>query len=148
MARELKSKYFSLGEFTFSQTAVRHGINNEPSQEHFNNLQSLVTNILDPLREILGRPIRISSGYRSPDLNKKVGGASTSQHCFGQAADIVVPGMTVDQVVKAIRDSKLPYDQLIHEFGSWTHVSYGGKNRRQALAATLVNGRTNYSALA
>lgn len=146
---QLQSKYFTLDEFTFSNTAVRKGIKNDPSPEHLANLQALVTNILDPLREFIGKPIRITSGYRSPSLNKAVNGSATSQHCFGQAADIQVPGMSVDEVVAAVRKAKLPYDQLIHEFNSWTHVSYDPKrDRRVALRATTIGGKTQYSNLA
>lgn len=141
----LKSKYFTLKEFTFSQTAARRGIPNEPNLIHLANIQRLVTNVLDPLRELLDRPIRITSGYRSSQLNIAVGGSKTSQHCYGEAADIVVPGMTVDQVVEAIIQSGLPFDQLIHEFGDWTHVSYGPRNRRQILRAHHVGSKTVYS---
>lgn len=142
----LNSKYFTLEEFTFSSTAVRKGINNKPDLIHLANLQALVTNILDPLREALGKPIRITSGYRSPALNKAIGGSTTSQHSLGMAADIQVPGVSVDDVVKKIIELKLPYDQLIHEFGEWTHVSFDPeRGRRQELAATRVNGKTRYS---
>lgn len=147
MATVVRAKYFTMGELTFSQTAVRRGISNVPSEQHVANLQALCDNILDPLRERLGRPIRISSGYRSPQLNIAVGGSKTSQHCYGEAADIVVPGMSVDEVVRAIVDSGLPYDQLIHEFGQWTHVSYGPRNRRQVLSAKHTASGTKYAPL-
>lgn len=144
-----RARHFSLEEFTLSQTAVRRGIPNDPTPEHLANLEALCANILDPLRDCIGRPIKITSGYRSPALNKAVKGSSTSQHCYGQAADIQVPGLSVDEVVAAIRQAKLPFDQLIHEFGSWTHVSYSGERcRGQCLCATKVAGKTKYANLA
>jgi hypothetical protein len=142
----LKATHFTLEEFLVSQTAVQKGIDNSPSDEHLANLQALVTHVLDPLRKLLGRPIIINSGYRSPSLNWAVGGVPDSQHALGMAADFRVSGMSVDEVVEATRKSGLPFDQLIHEFGSWTHISYDPrKHRRQVLRATKVNGRTHYS---
>ena len=87
----------------------------------------------------------MSSGFRSKQVNRLVGGADASQHTFGEAADITIPGLTNDQIVEAIRKAKLPYDQLIEEFGSWVHVSYGPRNRRQVLRARKVNGKTVYT---
>lgn len=144
----LNSKFFTLDELTLSHVAVRRGIANVPDRVQLDNLQLLVSNILDPLREHLGRPVVVNSGFRNAAVNKAVGGSATSQHIAGQAADIVVPGMNPSQVIEAIRDLGLPFDQLIHEFGSWTHVSYSSHNRRQVLKAAIVNGRTKYSALA
>lgn len=142
----LRATHFTLDEFLVSQTASIQGIDNSPSQEHFDNLQALVEFVLDPFREMLGKPIIINSGYRSPALNRAVGGVTTSQHSRGQAADFIVRGMTVDQVVKAMRHSGLPFDQLIHEFGRWTHVSYDPSlHRREVIRAITVNGRTQYS---
>jgi len=136
---------FSLDEMTFSQTAVRQGIRNEPDAQEIEALRALVTNVLDPLRDHLGKPVNVSSGFRSGTLNRAIGGASTSQHCLGQAADINVPGMSVAEVVAVIRKLKLPFDQLIDEFGSWVHVSYSPRNRRQVLIARTVGGKTVYS---
>ncbi len=137
-------RYFTLEELIFSQTAVRKGISNIPDATQAANLQALVKHVLDPLRAHLGRPIVVSSGFRSPRLNAAIGGVSTSQHCFGQAADIVVPGMAVADVVQAARDLRLPFDQLIDEFGSWTHISYGPRHRRQVLSARQSAGKTHY----
>lgn len=138
-------KYFTLEEMTHSQQATRKGLDNTPGPNEVKNLKELVKNVLDPLRESLNKPIVVSSGYRSPAVNKAVGGASSSQHRYGEAADITVPGMTVAQVIKAIKKLGLPYDQVIDEWGSWVHVSYGPRNRRQHLLARTVAGKTVYT---
>ena len=139
------SKHFTLDEFTFSQTAVRAGIDNTPSPAVILNLQNLCNNLLEPLRERVG-PIRITSGYRSSLVNSRVGGAANSQHLYGEAADIVVPGMSVYDVACLVRD-EFNYDQVIQEFGRWTHVSLRmlpTQNRRMPLTAMIKNGKTVY----
>lgn len=121
----LLSPNFTLAEMTRSQTAVRLQLNNDvlfDSPEYL-ALQALCENILEPIRAHFGA-IHIDSGYRSPAVNKAVGGASTSQHCKGEAADILIPGIAVRDVSIWVRDSALPFDQLIWEFDAWTHVSY------------------------
>lgn len=139
-------KYFTLEEMTRSQTAARRGLPNQPTAKQLESLKALVRNVLDPLREALGRPVNISSGFRSEAVNKAVGGSSSSQHRYGEAADIVVPGLTVEQVVARIRSLNLPFDQLIDEFGSWVHVSHGPRHRREVLRARRdFNGRTIYT---
>jgi len=139
-------KYFTLEEMTRSQAAARRGLDNSPNSNQLESMKALVRNILDPLREALGRPVNINSGFRSEAVNKAVGGAASSQHRFGEAADIVVPGMTVEQLVARIRALKLPFDQVIDEFGSWVHVSYGPRQRRQVLRARrATNGQTTYT---
>lgn len=131
---------FELDEFCQSDTAVRLGIDMTPTPVVQQSLQALVQHILQPLRDALGKPIRITSGYRPLRLNTMIGGARTSQHVLGQAADIRVDGMTVKEVCQAIIAASLPFDQLIHEFGSWTHVSYNqnGQQRGEVLTATHV----------
>lgn len=130
-------KYFSIAELTKSDTANKLKINNNPTKEIENNLNQLVDNILDPLRESYGEPIIVSSGYRCSQLNKAVGGASTSQHTKGQAADIHTKSNTKEDNKKLfdlIKSLKLPFDQLIDEYGyKWVHVSYSSRNRRQIL---------------
>ena len=130
-------KYFTLHELTKSATASRKGIDNTPTEDVKGNLELLVEKILDPLREAWGAPIIVTSGYRCPKLNKAVGGAKTSQHMKGQAADIrTVSDKPADnkKLFDKIRELKLPYDQLIDEFNyNWVHVSYGPRNRRQIL---------------
>lgn len=130
------SQHFTLDELTISESADRLGLDNTPNNEALLNLRRLAA-FLEEVRKVLGKPIRINSAYRSPEVNKAVGGSATSQHCFGCAADIRVNDMTPDQVVRAIIAAKLPYDQVIREFDRWTHVSIpnkpSGKPRKMAL---------------
>lgn len=140
-------KHFTLAELTVSQEATRRGIPNDPDAQSLANLQLLVRHVLDPLRDALG-PVSISSGYRSPRVNKLVGGASSSQHVMGQAADFTVSGMTPMEVVDRIRAMGLPVDQCIQEFGRWVHVSYSDRHRRQFLRARRnAIGKTIYEAI-
>ena len=130
------SENFTLEEMIASETAARHHIDQTPSNDVLMNLRRLAL-FLEDVRKLLGKPIQISSAYRSPLANEAVGGKKTSQHCRGAAADIKVKGMTPDQVVRAIVKSGLQYDQVIREFDSWTHISISnGKDiapRKQAL---------------
>lgn len=128
-------------ELTHSATAVRKGIDNTPTAEVKANLTALVANVLDPLREAYGKPIVINSGYRSPRLNKLVGGVARSQHTKGQAADIRGTSATVAEnkkIFNLILKLGLPFDQLINEHGySWVHVSFKESgNRREVLHIT------------
>lgn len=131
-------KHFSIHELTTSATAVRLGINNTPDKTVTANLTALVDNVLDPLREAWGKPIIVSSGYRCPKLNKAVGGAASSQHILGQAADIHTVSdepKENKQLYDLIRKLNLPVDQCINEYGyNWIHVSYSPRNRRQYIA--------------
>lgn len=138
-------KNFYLSEFCRSDWAVRHGIIIDPPQHIITELRNLVVNVLDPLRAEIG-PIHVTSGYRPLVVNKGIGGSATSQHVLGQAADIQTEHMSVRQVFDTIRRMRLPYDQVIEEFGQWTHVSYGPRNRRQELIAHTVGGKTQYTA--
>jgi len=139
------SQHFSLDEFTFSQTAARKGIDNSPSPEAIAMMIALCEEVLEPLRAKLGRPIIVTSGYRSPGLNAMIGGSPNSQHCKGEAADVVVPGLSPLEVCRAIEQLGR-YDQLIHEFGRWCHVSWRGEelSRRETLTATHKDGRVVY----
>lgn len=116
------SPHFTLDEMTFSEIALRNGLSNAPDEATINNLKRLAE-LLEKVRALLNRPIRINSAYRSLNVNKLVGGQPNSQHCLGCAADIKVGDMTPDQVVKAIIHSDIPYDQIIREFDSWVHIS-------------------------
>lgn len=116
------SPHFTLAEFERSDTAVRHFISNSAPPRVIARLQVLCTTILEPLRERLG-PIQISSGYRSPEVNRRVGSSPGSQHVHGEAVDIVVAGRRPLEVCEIVVEMGLPFHQLIHEFGSWTHVS-------------------------
>lgn len=148
------SKHLSLAEVSRSETAKRKGINNTPSGEHLENFKKLAENIFEPIREHFAVPIHISSGYRSKELNASIGGASSSQHCSGEAIDIDMDGspsgVSNADVFKYIKDN-LNFDQLIWEFGSdsnpdWVHVSYEstGKQRKQILKAVKAGGKTSY----
>ena len=130
-------KYFTINELTKSSTAQRLHIDNNPTQEVKDNLNALIDNVLDPLRELYGKPIIVNSGYRSFKLNKAVGGAKNSQHLVGQASDIRTVQNTKEsnkELFELIKNSKLPFDQLINEYDyNWVHVSYSPRNRRQIL---------------
>lgn len=135
------SANFTLEEMLESQTARRKGINEQftPPEVVVANLRALCKNILQPLAEAVGKPIKISSGYRCQRLNKSVGGSTTSQHMIGEAADIqAISGMTNKQLFDKIKQLNLPFDQLIWEFGNdknpaWVHVSFGPRNRKQII---------------
>ncbi len=129
-------KYFTIAELCASSTATAKDIDNTPTPGITQNLERLVANVLDPLREAWGKPIVVTSGYRCPELNKAVGGAKNSHHMQGMAADIST-GNKVDnrRLFQKILDLGLPFTQLIDEKGfSWIHVSYDTSNlKRQVL---------------
>lgn len=143
------TKNFALEELTRSSKAKALKISNSPNAEQTSNLRALAEDLLQPLRDALGFPIKITSGLRVPALNKAVGGSATSQHTKGEAVDINVSGknkIIFDWIV-----NNLDYDQVIWEFGtdlepSWIHVSYKKNevNRNQKLKAIKQNGRTRY----
>ena len=144
------STNLSLSEVIRSESAKRNGISNMPTKEHIANFMLLAEKIFEPIREHFGVPIRISSGYRSKELNAKIGGSSSSQHCKGQAIDIDNDGTSITnkQIFDYIKDN-LPFDQLIWEFGNedncdWVHVSYVPNGRKQILKAFKMNGATKY----
>ena len=139
------SEHFELAEFLVSETAARRGIANEPTPEVIENLRRLCQLVLEPLRVKLARPVVITSGYRSPALNRAIGGSPTSHHMQGRAADLIVPGITPLAVCQAASQLKLPCVQIIHEFGRWTHLSVAISNERtQLLTAKLKQGKTVY----
>ncbi len=115
--------HFTLEELTASETAERNGWDNSPNDQELANLVRLAE-FLEQVKEVLaGKPIIISSGLRTKKVNDAVGSKDTSQHRIGCAADFRVPGMTPDEVVKAIVASGIGYDQVIREFDRWTHIS-------------------------
>jgi len=146
------SKNLSLAEVTRSETAKRRGVSNMPTEAHIANFKLLAEKVFQPIREHFAVPIHISSGYRSAALNKAIGGASSSQHCTGEAIDIDMDGTSVTNaaIFNYIKDN-LEFDQLIWEFGTdtnpdWVHVSYEstGKQRKQILKAIKKGGATSY----
>lgn len=130
-------KYFTISELCKSDTAKARGIDNTPTEEVKRNLEALIENVLDPLREAYGKPIYVNSGYRCPKLNKAVGGVSNSQHVKGQAADIDVNDTEENKKLYDYITKNLNFDQCLWENGgAWIHVSYkkDGNNRKQAFA--------------
>ena len=124
------TEHFTLEELT--ATSHRQ-FDNTPNEKELANLQKLAE-FLEQVKTLLdGKPIMINSAFRSKAVNDSVGSKDTSQHRLGYAADIRVPGMTPDQVVRALVASDLPFDQVIREFDAWTHVSISPSPRRQAL---------------
>ena len=148
------SKNLSLVEVTKSATAIKHGIANEPSSQHLTNLKAVATNIFQPCRDYFGKPLAVTSGYRSPKLNELIGGSKRSQHSKGEALDLdaqVYGGFTNAELFHYIKDN-LDFDQLIWEFGNdeepdWVHCSYTTENRREVLKAYKHNGKTRYDKL-
>ena len=139
------SAHVTLAEFENSPTATTHGINNKMSESQIASAKLLCENVFEPLRLYLNTPIKISSGFRSVQLNKMIKGSLTSQHTKGEAMDLQI-GANGFFFIK----TKLEFDQLIWEFGndenpSWVHVSFSSKNRKQVLKATKKNGKTIYS---
>ena len=146
------SKHISLREAIESYTAKRLGINNTPSDYHITNMVGIAENIFEPLRYWVGGPIKISSFFRSGDLNRAISGSKSSQHCEGRAMDIddTYGHKTNAEMYEYIKEN-LDFDQLIWEFGDdnnpdWVHVSYVSpeENRRRCLKAERVNGKTTY----
>jgi hypothetical protein len=139
--------HFSLEELTRSDTAVRLGIDNTPSDAILANLNVLAQGLeqVRALLNIFNRPVIISSGYRCPELNKALHGASNSAHMNGYAADFICPdfGTPLD-IVKRIAASDLQFDQVIQE-GTWVHISFDPKMRRDVLTAHFVNGVATYT---
>jgi zinc D-Ala-D-Ala carboxypeptidase len=132
------SPHFSLEEMTHSDVATRNGWDNTPDEATTVNLTRLAE-FLERVKVLLdNKPIMINSAYRSKQVNDAVGSKDTSQHRLGCAADIRVPGMTPDQVTKAIKESDLPFDQVIREFDSWTHVSVPNREGEQPRGMALI----------
>jgi len=146
------SENFSLAELVKSQTAVRKGINNEPGTAEIENLIHLAKNILQPVREHFGKPVIISSGYRSPELCEAIGSSAKSQHAKGEAADFEISGVDNKELATWI-SKNTEFDQLILEFydgvdpnSGWVHCSASKeKSRKQLLKAEKIEGRTVYT---
>lgn len=127
-------KYFTLYELCKSDTAKKQNIDNFPTWEVVDNLKELVTNVLDPLREMYGKPIIINSGYRSEALNKAVKGSNTSDHMSGRAADIDAGSIEENKKLFNYIKDNFEFDQLIDEKGlSWVHVSFRKNNNRKQI---------------
>lgn len=138
------SEHFSIEEMTASQSAARLGLDNIPSPEIIEQLRETAA-LLEQVRSLLGgKPITVTSGYRSSAVNVAAGGVATSAHCFGRAADFICPSFGSPLAVcKAISQSDIRFDQLIFEFGAWTHIAWSpGIPRRQVL--TIDGAGTRY----
>ena len=146
------SKHISNKEGVYSRTALRLNIDNTPTEEHKKNMRLLAKNIFEPLRAYVGGPIKINSFYRSPELNKAIGGSTKSQHCNGQAIDIDDTfGRATNAEMFEFIKQHLNFDQMIWEFGddknpNWVHVSYVSpqENRNRCLKAYKENNKTKY----
>jgi hypothetical protein len=145
------SENFTLSEMIKSDTALRYDMDNTPGDKETENLKLLAVNVLQKVRDHYKRGVKVNSGYRSPDVNAKVGGSRTSDHCQGQAADIEIPGVPNAELAEWIRDN-CEFRQLILEFytpgvpdSGWVHVSYvEGDNKKQVMTAMKENGKTVY----
>ncbi len=142
---------FTLSEMVKSDTALRHDMDNTPGEAEIANLKTLCEKVLQPVRDHFQTGVKVNSGFRHPEVNAKVGGSKTSDHCKGQAADIEIPGIANADLAVWIMDN-LEYTQLILEFytpgvpdSGWVHVSYDPANlKKQNLTATKRDGKTVY----
>jgi uncharacterized protein YcbK (DUF882 family) len=142
---------FTLSEMVKSETALRHNMDNTPGEAEIASLRLLCEKILQPVREHYGKGVKVNSGFRHPEVNAKVGGSKTSDHCKGQAADIEIPGVANADLAAHIVDT-YKFTQVILEFytpgvpdSGWVHVSYDPANlKNQVLTATKKDGKTVY----
>lgn len=142
---------FTLSEMVKSETALRHDMDNTPGEAEIASLRLLCEKILQPVREHYGKGVKVNSGFRHPEVNAKVGGSKTSDHCKGQAADIEIPGIPNADLALHIVDT-YKFTQVILEFytpgvpdSGWVHVSYDPANlKNQVLTATKKDGKTVY----
>ena len=150
--RLILSRHFTLEELTRTDNRDFIEKNHEEAMQYYDNLAKLCETVLEPVRELLGIPITITSGFRCEMLNSSIGGSPTSQHRFGEAADTVYSGHDLKAIYNEIAWSNIPYSQVIFEFGQWIHIGmldgikYPGKVR-QKLRASRVNGNTIYDAI-
>jgi len=136
------SPNFTLEEATFSETATRLGIDNQPNSNQLENLKKSAEG-MEAIRTLLGKPIRVSSWLRLPAVNQAIGGAAKSSHMDGWAIDFICPGYGNPYVIaKAIEESDIKVDQVIHEFGRWVHVSFAPEMRNQYL--TIFKPQNKY----
>lgn len=138
------TQHFTLEELTHSEMAIRRGIANVPPSDVLPRLVNLAQH-LELIRALLGSPLIVTSGYRSPEVNRAVGGSSVSAHCKGDAADFICPGFgPAMEVAKRIVLSPIVFDQVIYE-GTWVHISFDRRMRRNALTAHFSGGPASYT---
>jgi putative chitinase len=135
------SEHFSLEEATHSDTAIRLGINNQPNASQLENMKKAAIG-MEQVRALLGKSISVNSWIRLPEVNVAVGGSKVSSHMDGWAIDFVSPFGTPYAVCKAIEASGIKFDQMIHEYGKWTHISFAPEMRQQKL--TIFNPQKKY----
>ena len=136
------SEHFSLAEATFSETATRLGINNQPSDAQLENMK-IAAQGMEQVRKLLGKPIVVTSWLRLPEVNVAVGGSRVSSHMDGWAIDFGCPSYgTPYEVAQAIKESEIQVDQCIHEFGRWVHISFAPEMRNQFL--TIFRPQNKY----
>tara|TARA_R110001583_G_scaffold158538_1_gene310467 strand:- start:1 stop:456 length:456 start_codon:yes stop_codon:yes gene_type:complete len=146
------SKHISYKEGVYSTTAMRRGIDNNPNDDQLSNMELIAEEVFEPLRSWVGGPIKINSFFRSPELNKAIGGSSKSQHCQGQAIDLDDTfGRATNAEMYHFIKEHLNFDQMIWEFGdddnpNWVHVSFVSEdeNRNRCLKAYKDKGKTKY----
>ena len=132
------SEHFTYEELTRSDAAVRLGIENTPNDAEIENLKRLAALLEEVKKAVGGKPVMINSGFRSKPVNDAVGSKDTSQHRLGCAADLRVPGMKPREVVEACIAAQVPFDQIILEFDSWTHISVPNTPQMQARGQKLI----------
>ena len=126
--------YFTISELLYSDVANKNNISNIPDKNALDNILCLIFYCLQPIRNLIGKPMIITSGYRCSSLNSLVGGVSNSQHTKGEAVDFIVKAMKPNHIIDIIKDSSIEFDQLINEFDKWVHISFSkSKNRKQIL---------------
>jgi len=134
------SEHFSLIEFTRSQTASRHGIDNTPNEEQLENLKTLAKGLEDVRTKLDNNPINISSGFRCQDLNDRLGSKRTSRHILGLAADFTCDRYdNVGRVFEVLADSSIEFDQLILEYDSWIHISFPKEGEQPERQVLIIN---------
>jgi len=153
------SKNFTLRELTESNTATRLGIDNSPDAQQISNLAELCENVLQPIRDRIGKPIRVTSGFRNIETNRAIGGSSTSDHCHGCACDVklIVDGENMSEIIyHTLIALDIPFKQMIWEFGDenlegspqWVHIAFDKmNNKRQKLQAYKDKEITKYRTL-
>jgi zinc D-Ala-D-Ala carboxypeptidase len=145
------TRNFSLHELTKSETAMRHDLDNTPGPVEIANLTTLAGKVLQPIRDHFAKGVHVSSGFRHPEVNAKVGSSRTSDHCKGMAADFEIPGVPNHELAEWVKDN-LEFTQLILEFytpgipdSGWVHVSYDpGNLKKQVMTAVKKDGKTVY----
>ena len=133
------SEHFSLEEATYSETAIRLGINNQPSEKQLENMK-VAASQLEAVRAVSG-PLRVNSWLRLPEVNVAVGGSRVSSHMDGWAIDCRSTTLTPYQLCQLVKQSGIKFDQMIHEYGSWMHISFAPEMRQQELTIFRPEGK-------